>query len=75
MLEGGPVLTLEDVLRHDVDADVVFVGGMKKKNRGDGIMKFEHHGVGSVAVASSSACCTSTPHFTLGPKSRSVLKV
>src|ERR1700730_6111685 len=44
MFEGRPVLSLENVLWHDVDADIVFVGHKEKKPwRRD--LEIDHHGV------------------------------
>ena len=48
---------------------------MKKKKRGAGMVKVITTVLASVAVALAPACCTSTPHFTLGPYSRSVFSV
>ena len=45
VLERRPVLPLEDVLRHDVDADVVFVGHEKEKSR-RWDLEIDHHSIG-----------------------------
>jgi len=47
----------------------------KKKNRGDGILKFSTTVLASGTTASSSAWLTSTPHLTFGPRSRSEFMV
>ena len=48
---------------------------MKKKKRGAGTMKSTTTVLASVAFASFITCCTSTPHFTLGPMSRRLFSV
>ena len=48
---------------------------MKKKKRGAGTMKSTTTVLASVAFASFSTCCTSTPHFTFGPMSRRLFSV
>ena len=48
---------------------------MKKKKRGAGTTKSTTTVFASVAFASFITCCTSTPHFTLGPMSRRLFSV
>ena len=68
VLEGGPVLALEDVLRHDVDADVVLVGHEVEEARRRHLeLDDDRVGVGRRRPPATN-CWTSTPQRTLRPE-------